>query len=154
MHLNNNRGADTDPGLALAVWLSCCQVLGHTKTILVLLMGWLYWHDHMSARKLAGMGCAVVGMAGYGWFSSGAGRSSGISSRSSGSLGSMVTGLGALTQKGSSTGNLEKSGLINGVWEGQPYGGRLKGNADVDMLAHVVESGEGRGVPSARGYSS
>ena len=43
------------------------QVLGHAKTILVLLVGWLYFNDMMSGRKLLGMFFAVAGMGGYGW---------------------------------------------------------------------------------------
>lgn len=46
------------------------QVLGHTKTVLVLAMGWLILHDHMTQRKLLGMALAVVGMVSYGYLSS------------------------------------------------------------------------------------
>lgn len=46
------------------------QVLGHTKTILVLLISWLALHEHMSGRKLFGMALAVAGMVGYGHFNS------------------------------------------------------------------------------------
>jgi solute carrier family 35 protein E3 len=45
------------------------QVLGHTKTVLVLSMGWLFLHEVMTMRKLAGMAIAVAGMVGYGVFS-------------------------------------------------------------------------------------
>jgi len=44
------------------------QVLGHTKTVLVLLISWLYLGEHMSLRKLLGIVLAVAGMAGYGYF--------------------------------------------------------------------------------------
>lgn len=44
------------------------QVLGHTKTILVLLISWLVLHEHMSGRKMFGMALAVVGMVAYGHF--------------------------------------------------------------------------------------
>ena len=44
------------------------QVLGHTKTILVLLISWLVLHEHMTGRKLFGMALAVVGMVAYGHF--------------------------------------------------------------------------------------
>lgn len=44
------------------------QVLGHTKTILVLLISWLVLHEHMSGRKLLGMALAVAGMVAYGHF--------------------------------------------------------------------------------------
>jgi hypothetical protein len=46
------------------------QVLGHTKTILVLLTTWLVLHEHMSSRKLMGMVLAVCGMVQYGYFNS------------------------------------------------------------------------------------
>lgn len=42
------------------------QVLGHAKTIIILLLGWLYWNDVMSVRKASGMALAVLGMIGYG----------------------------------------------------------------------------------------
>lgn len=41
------------------------QVLGHTKTILVLLISWLVLHEPMTHRKLLGMCLAVVGMTAY-----------------------------------------------------------------------------------------
>ena len=44
------------------------QVLGHTKTILVLLISWLVLHEHMSGRKMLGMALAVAGMVAYGHF--------------------------------------------------------------------------------------
>lgn len=44
------------------------QVLGHTKTILVLLTSWGVLHEHMSSRKLCGMVLAVGGMVLYGYF--------------------------------------------------------------------------------------
>lgn len=46
------------------------QVLGHTKTVLVLLVGWLYLNDVMTQRKLLGIALAVVGMVAYGWSTS------------------------------------------------------------------------------------
>ncbi|GBF98779.1 hypothetical protein Rsub_11361 [Raphidocelis subcapitata] len=46
------------------------QVLGHTKTILVLLISWLVLHEPMSGRKMFGMSLAVVGMISYGHFNS------------------------------------------------------------------------------------
>eukprot|EP00878_Enallax_costatus_P005590 GHUV01005863.1.p1 GENE.GHUV01005863.1~~GHUV01005863.1.p1 ORF type:complete len:373 (+),score=114.70 GHUV01005863.1:591-1709(+) len=56
------------------------QVLGHTKTVLVLLTSWGVLHEHMSARKLSGMLLAVAGMVAYGYFNS----SSSSSNNSSG----------------------------------------------------------------------
>jgi len=42
------------------------QVLGHTKTILVLLGGWMFLGDHISGRQFGGMCLAVAGMVAYG----------------------------------------------------------------------------------------
>ena len=42
------------------------QVLGHTKTILVLLGGWMFLGDQISGRQFAGMCLAVAGMVAYG----------------------------------------------------------------------------------------
>jgi drug/metabolite transporter (DMT)-like permease len=58
------------------------QVLGHTKTILVLLTSWFVLHEHMSARKLFGMVLAVSGMVLYGYFNSSSFTSSSSSSSS------------------------------------------------------------------------
>lgn len=44
------------------------QVLGHTKTILVLLISWLALGESMSPKKLGGMALAVAGMVAYGVF--------------------------------------------------------------------------------------
>lgn len=46
------------------------QVLGHTKTIMVLMISWLFLHEHMSVRKLLGCGMAVGGMMAYGYLNS------------------------------------------------------------------------------------
>lgn len=58
------------------------QVLGHTKTVLVLLTSWAVLHEHMSSRKLLGMVIAVGGMVLYGYFNS-AGAKGGSSTSSS-----------------------------------------------------------------------
>ena len=47
------------------------QVLGHSKTILVLLGGWLFLGDTITGKKFAGMALAVSGMI---WCAWGAGR--------------------------------------------------------------------------------
>lgn len=39
-----------------------CQVLGHSKTVLVLLGGWAFLGDTITAQKLGGMALAVSGM--------------------------------------------------------------------------------------------
>ena len=41
------------------------QVLGHTKTIMVLLLGWLLLGDVITVKKLLGMTLAVIGMVAY-----------------------------------------------------------------------------------------
>lgn len=46
------------------------QVLGHTKTILVLLASWVVFQEPMTPRKLCGMALAVAGMVGYGYAAS------------------------------------------------------------------------------------
>lgn len=46
------------------------QVMGHTKTICVLLGGALVFGDAITARVALGMSLAVAGMVGYGYFTS------------------------------------------------------------------------------------
>ncbi len=46
------------------------QVLGHSKTILVLLGGWMFLGDVISGRQAGGMVLAVLGMVAYGVFTS------------------------------------------------------------------------------------
>lgn len=46
------------------------QVLGHSKTILVLLGGWAFLGDSVSPKQLCGMALAVLGMVLYGVASS------------------------------------------------------------------------------------
>ena len=45
-------------------------MLGHSKTILVLLGGWAFLGDPVSAKQLSGMALAVLGMVLYGVASS------------------------------------------------------------------------------------
>ena len=59
-----NTAADSPCALATP------QVLGHSKTILVLLGGWAFLGDQISGRQFAGMVLAVLGMVGYGVASS------------------------------------------------------------------------------------
>jgi hypothetical protein len=61
------------------------QVLGHTKTVLVLLTSWWVLHEPMSPRKAMGMALAVAGMVSYGYFNSSSSSSSSSSSNSSSS---------------------------------------------------------------------
>lgn len=44
------------------------QVLGHVKTICVLIGGALLFQDIITLRVGTGMACAVMGMVGYGYF--------------------------------------------------------------------------------------
>lgn len=53
------------------------QVLGHTKTVLVLLASWLALGEPLSPRKALGMLLAVAGMVAYGALSSSAGPPAG-----------------------------------------------------------------------------
>ncbi|MEW5299114.1 MAG: hypothetical protein WDW36_002160 [Sanguina aurantia] len=46
------------------------QVMGHSKTVLVLLLSWLYLDDKMTARKFIGMAVAIAGMVAYGYANS------------------------------------------------------------------------------------
>lgn len=48
--------------LLLLLRPACSQVLGHMKTIMVLLGGWLFLGDSITSRKLGGMSLAVLGM--------------------------------------------------------------------------------------------
>ena len=43
------------------------QVLGHSKTVCVLLGGWLFLGDRVSGKQLLGMALAVLGMVLYGF---------------------------------------------------------------------------------------
>lgn len=52
--------------MASSPLLIVLQVLGHTKTILVLLGGWMFLGDKISGRQFAGMCLAVLGMVAYG----------------------------------------------------------------------------------------
>ena len=45
-------------------------MLGHSKTMLVLLGGWAFLGDKVSLKQLAGMALAVLGMVFYGIASS------------------------------------------------------------------------------------
>ncbi|GIL65307.1 hypothetical protein Vafri_19112 [Volvox africanus] len=80
------------------------QVTGHTKTVLVLISGWLFLGEAISARKLTGMITAVAGMAAYGYFNSlpikhGSSGSGDVatdgSAGSAGAAAAAVTGAGA-----------------------------------------------------------
>ncbi|GLC65327.1 hypothetical protein PLESTF_000280800 [Pleodorina starrii] len=46
------------------------QVLGHAKTLLVLIGGWLLFNEPINPRKASGMALAFLGMVGYGYFAS------------------------------------------------------------------------------------
>lgn len=75
------------------------QVLGHTKTILVLLISWLALGESMSGKKLAGMALAVAGMVAYGVFiNQGSGVPSSSKSSTSAAAGNGVSGKGAEQQ--------------------------------------------------------
>ena len=54
------------------------QVLGHSKTVLVLLGGWAFLGDRVSGRQAFGMALAVAGMVAYGLASSQCGPLTGM----------------------------------------------------------------------------
>ena len=54
------------------------QVLGHSKTVLVLLGGWAFLGDRVSSRQAFGMALAVAGMVAYGVASSQCGPLTGM----------------------------------------------------------------------------
>ncbi len=41
------------------------QVLGHTKTVMVLITGWVYFGEAFTANTICGVGFAMVGMVCY-----------------------------------------------------------------------------------------
>jgi len=58
------------PRLVTPSRFTLLQVLGHSKTILVLLGGWLFLGDVITVKQAGGMVLAVAGMVGYGIASS------------------------------------------------------------------------------------
>lgn len=56
------------------------QVLGHSKTVMVLLGGWLFLGDTITGKKFAGMALAVAGMVWYGKASSSQARAAAVKS--------------------------------------------------------------------------
>ena len=43
------------------------QVLGHMKTVCVLIIGWVYFNDRFTLKSLSGMLLAIAGMVMYSW---------------------------------------------------------------------------------------
>lgn len=43
------------------------QVLGHMKTVCVLVLGWLFFDSALTAKNLLGMALTVLGMVVYSW---------------------------------------------------------------------------------------
>lgn len=43
------------------------QVLGHMKTVCVLILGWLLFDSELTLKNILGMSMAVVGMVVYSW---------------------------------------------------------------------------------------
>jgi hypothetical protein len=78
--MSSHRAVDQQPTSAK---LPLLQVLGHTKTVLVLLISWLALGEAMSSRKAAGMAVAVSGMIAYGYCVSASSSSSSSSSSAS-----------------------------------------------------------------------
>ena len=73
------------------------QVLGHSKTITVLVGGWAIFGDSISARQALGMLLAVAGMVGYGVASSSSAASTPAASSSSAPAAAAAAGGGGAT---------------------------------------------------------
>lgn len=43
------------------------QVLGHMKTVCVLILGWILFDSALTFKNMCGMGLAIVGMVVYSW---------------------------------------------------------------------------------------
>lgn len=43
------------------------QVLGHMKTVCVLVLGWIFFDSALTLKNLSGMGLTVAGMVTYSW---------------------------------------------------------------------------------------
>lgn len=43
--------------------------MGHTKTILILVGGWVFFYDRASLQQISGICLAVLGMVSYGYLS-------------------------------------------------------------------------------------
>ena len=56
-----------------AICVCCChmQVLGHSKTLLVLLGGWAFLGENITIKQFCGILLAISGMIGYGVSSAG-----------------------------------------------------------------------------------
>lgn len=66
VRIDNCSGGGNECGVLPCCLVLLLQVLGHTKTILVLLASWWVFNEPMVPRKLLGMALAVVGMSAYG----------------------------------------------------------------------------------------
>jgi solute carrier family 35 protein E3 len=75
------------------------QVLGHTKTVLVLLASWLVLGESLSPRKALGMLLAVAGMVAYGALSSSSGPPAGAAAAAAAAA-SATVGVGKARDSG------------------------------------------------------
>ncbi|KAG2491545.1 hypothetical protein HYH03_010116 [Edaphochlamys debaryana] len=117
------------------------QVLGHTKTILVLICGWLYLGDVITNRKLSGMILAVVGMAAYGYFNSiaTAAKPAGGAAGSSG-----TAGAGSKSSGGGGAANSLTEPLLG------PGGGAQTGSGQEEVKVAVIASSASPGPTALR----
>jgi len=113
------------------------QVLGHTKTVLVLLASWLALGEPLPPRKALGMLLAVAGMAAYGALSSASGPPAGAAAAAAAAASSVVgvgkardSGGGLVGGKGGSA-----APLLPVVGGGGGGGGEVLAAADV--VAHA-----------------
>lgn len=71
-------------------------MLGHSKTILVLLTSWVLFSEVMTLRKVLGMSLAVTGMVAYGWLGS---RKSNVAGAPSSKAAAVAAGAKAARQR-------------------------------------------------------
>ncbi|GLC37605.1 hypothetical protein PLESTB_001668700 [Pleodorina starrii] len=121
------------------------QVTGHTKTVLVLLSGWLFLGESISNRKLMGMVTAVAGMVAYGYFNSLPIKHSSSSSNSSSSS-------SAAGAAGGGSGGGGAGGGMGGGGSGAAASGKRDEDAEEDLLRNPLrDSGGGGGASAAAG---
>lgn len=108
------------------------QVMGHSKTVLVLLGSWLFLGEKMSQRKLAGMALAVGGMVWYGHASTMAARRAAAATALDAGGGDeeargllKAGGMRGASDKGDSP--KDKSSVLVSILEERPSAGKTKG---------------------------
>ena len=117
-----------------APWVCVSQVLGHSKTVLVLLGGWAFLGDRVSSRQAFGMALAVAGMVAYGVTSSQCGPPAGMGSPGLCRVRPLARGPMARAQKvGAGLGRRPTAG---GTADGVPQGGAAGAMHQTSLLRH------------------